>query len=81
MRMSAIVGSSRCVNRSMPWIQKSPSRLGVGAPIVAIGRPRTRLEFAYACQYRHVPVEGDERRRQEPEIAAVRTTGRGRRRP
>ena len=43
-----MVGRIRCVKESRLRIQKSPSMFGVLAPMVAMGRPRTRLLLKYA---------------------------------
>ena len=70
-----MVGRSRWVNRSMPWTQKLPPRPGVEAPTVAIGRPRTRLEFEYAAQYDMYLSSAMSPAIMKPTIAVVRMTG------
>src|SRR3546814_688642 len=75
MRMIAIVGSRRWVYRSMPCTQKLPPRRGVCDPTVAIGRPRTREDAAYAAQYDMYLSSATSPAMRTPERMADRMTG------
>ena len=53
------------MNESRLRVQKSPSMFGVLAPMVAMGRPRTRLLLKYVGPRLHVPVQQDQEADQE----------------